>query len=103
MSTLAIIAGMALTTYACRALPLLLMTDPARLPLWVRRWLEYLPPALLAAMVAQQVAAPGEGTAVLRWIPAGLCLVVAALTRKLVPALLAGLAGRAVVLLLVGL
>lgn len=49
-----IIVGMALVTYIPRILPLLLLSSRS-LPPVVREWLSLLPPALMAALVAQAV------------------------------------------------
>ncbi|HEY3369076.1 MAG TPA: AzlD domain-containing protein [Symbiobacteriaceae bacterium] len=89
------VGAMALTVYLCRTVPLFTLTDPERLPAWVRRWLDYVPPAVLAAMVAPAILVPQGGGSVLR--PElgayALCLVVAIRTRRLFPPLLTGLAG----------
>ena len=53
-----IIAGMAVVTYATRAAPLLIGDAAERLPPWIRRWLEYLPPALFAAFAVPAIASP---------------------------------------------
>ena len=50
MTILFTIAGMALVTVLPRILPLLLLSA-ANLPGWLRIWLEYIPVAVLAAML----------------------------------------------------
>ena len=52
----AMIAGMALVTYLTRApLMVLLRGD---LPLWLRRWLQYVPIAVFSALVVPPLVAP---------------------------------------------
>lgn len=87
------IALMALITLACRAIPMVALSDPERLPTWLRQWLEYMPPAVLAATVAPAVLAPG-GEFALRpdLIAFAVCLFVAVRTRQILPPVLAGLA-----------
>lgn len=48
---LLLLAGMGVVTYLPRALPLLALSR-RRLPLWLLEWLELIPVALLAALVA---------------------------------------------------
>lgn len=55
---LAIIAGMALVTYLPRVLPLTVLSRLA-LPAWFRRWLSYVPGAVLAALLAPALLLPG--------------------------------------------
>ena len=50
MTTLFTILGMALVTSLPRILPLL-MLSVERIPSWLRTWLEYIPVAVLAAML----------------------------------------------------
>lgn len=50
MTIVLILVGMALVTIAPRVLPLLLLST-RKLPGWLRTWLEYIPVAVLAAML----------------------------------------------------
>jgi branched-subunit amino acid transport protein len=52
--TLALILGMALVTYAPRALPLLLLSSRDLNPS-MERWLSLIPPAVLAALLAPEL------------------------------------------------
>lgn len=93
MSAPLVIALMAVITFLCRAIPMLVLTDPERLPPWVRQWLEYMPPAVLAATVAPTVLVPGGtvalGPDVLAYV---VCLIMAIRTRKILPPVISGLA-----------
>lgn len=87
-----VIAAMAAITMACRVIPMAVLTDPERLPPWLRQWLEYMPPAVLAATVAPAVLAPGgEVTVRPDLVAFAACLLVAVKTRQILPAVLAGL------------
>lgn len=93
MNTALVIALMAVITFLCRAVPMLALTDPERLPPWIRQWLEYMPPAVLAATVAPAVLAPGGVIAIGPDLAAfAVCLVVAIRTRKILPPVISGLA-----------
>lgn len=50
MTILLTLIGMALVTMVPRVLPLLLLST-RKLPVWLRTWLEYIPVAVLAAML----------------------------------------------------
>lgn len=51
---LLLVAGMALVTYVPRALPLILLSS-RKLPPVAARWLELIPPAVLAALLLPQL------------------------------------------------
>lgn len=55
---IAIIAGMMVVTYVPRAAPLLILPH-VDLPKPVRRWLEFVPAAIMSALVAPGILAPG--------------------------------------------
>lgn len=62
---LLLILGMALVTYLPRVLPLVMLSSRDLNPLLIR-WLEMVPPAVLAALLAQELflkKAPGGGKA----------------------------------------
>jgi branched-subunit amino acid transport protein len=59
----AAIAGMAVTTYALRALPITVLSR-LRIPRPLERWLSYVPVSVMAALVASEVARP-DG----HWLP----------------------------------
>lgn len=86
-----LLAGMVAAVYLPKAVPLVL--TPERLPPPVERWLAYVAPALLSALVAPAILAPrGEilapGPHHLPYLAAGL---VALLTRGMLRSLGAGL------------
>jgi len=58
MSTWIAIAGVALSTFVLRA-SFLLFVDPHRFPHWFRQALKFVPPSVLAAIVAPGLAMPG--------------------------------------------
>lgn len=60
---LAVVAGMALVTYLPRVLPMTVLSRLA-LPEWFRRWLSYVPVAVLSALLAPALILPGG-----RWQP----------------------------------
>ncbi len=86
-SVLLVIALSALVTVIPRVAPLALLSRAA-LPGWLTRWLEYVPIAVLAALLAQEVAfanghlaLPPENLALLAIVPA---LLIAVRTRSLI-------------------
>lgn len=85
------VAIMALAVYLPKALPLLLVSD--RLPAVVQRWLAYVAPAVLAALIAPAILAPGREILAFRteWLAFGATFVVAILTRRILPSVAAGL------------
>jgi branched-subunit amino acid transport protein len=89
----AVFAGMGLVTLALRA-SFLLLPENARLPPLLRRALAYVPPAVLAAIVAPALFAPGEvalGPIDAR-LPAGLvAIAVAWRTRSVLATLASGM------------
>lgn len=87
-----ILGAMILAVYLPKTLPLFLVSD--RLPAGVRRWLHYVAPAVLSALVAPAVLAPSGRLAAPGWDQAGYlaAFLVAVLTRRVIPALVAGLA-----------
>lgn len=88
-----IIGGMALGVFLPKMVPLLLVTD--RLTPRVRRWLSYVAPAVLSALVAPAVLAPQGHLAgwASPWEVAGYAItfVVAVSTRRMFPAVVSGL------------
>jgi branched-subunit amino acid transport protein len=95
MSTWLAIAGVALSTFLLRA-SFLLFADPHRFPHWFRQALKFVPPAVLAAIVAPGLAMPG-GTLDLSpgnpRLVAGLVAIVATFhVRNTVAAIAAGMA-----------
>ncbi|MCY0929404.1 AzlD domain-containing protein [Streptomyces sp. H27-H1] len=54
---LIVIAGMAAVTYACRAVPLFL-AGRVTIPRNTLRWMRFIPPAVLAALIAPAVLNP---------------------------------------------
>ena len=60
-----IILGMALTNYVLRAAPFLALSR-VELPDWARRWLDFVPVSVMAALVVSEVVRPG-GTWLLPW------------------------------------
>lgn len=59
----AAIAGMAVTTYLLRALPITVLSR-LHIPRPVERWLSYVPVSVMAALVAGEVFRPND-----RWLP----------------------------------
>ncbi|GIV98251.1 MAG: hypothetical protein KatS3mg057_2908 [Herpetosiphonaceae bacterium] len=80
MNTWLILLGMALVTYATRALPLLTMRD-VNSPL-LERTLRYVPPAIFAALIAPALLAPEGSLEAGPHLWAGLAGVVAAWTTR---------------------
>lgn len=58
MAALVIFAGMALVTYLTRFTMIAVLGHSAPRPL-LRRWLQYVPPAVLAALIVPATLAPG--------------------------------------------
>ncbi len=89
---LLVVLGMALGVYLPKLLPVLLVSD--RLPPLMQRWLRYVAPAVLAALVAPAILAPGGRLAAPSWEQAGYlaAFIVAILTRRMLPSLAVGLA-----------
>ena len=94
MSTWLAIVGVGLVTFLLRA-SFIVFADPQRFPLFFRRALGFVPPAVLAAIVA-----PGlmlnQGALDLtlanpRWIAGGLAIIVAARTRSVLAAIVSGM------------
>ncbi|MGE5592314.1 MAG: AzlD domain-containing protein [Betaproteobacteria bacterium] len=53
-SIVAMVAGMFAVTYLSRALPLVALSR-RQMPLWLKTWLAYVAPAVLAALAAQSI------------------------------------------------
>jgi branched-subunit amino acid transport protein len=88
---LGVVVLMAAVTYGPRLLPLVLLTRVG-LPPGVRRWLEHVPAAILAAFLAQLLW-PGRAGGSYRDLLAALpAVAVAARTRNLILTVLAGVA-----------
>ncbi|BAD39441.1 AzlD domain-containing protein [Symbiobacterium thermophilum] len=90
--------GMALVTYLPRMLPIVVLSR-FRLPPLVLRWLEFIPAAVLSALLAQgllldggQLSLPPGNPALLAALPA---FAVAIWTRSLMGTVLAGIAAMA--------
>jgi branched-subunit amino acid transport protein len=88
--------------YLPKALPLVIVGD--RLPGAVRRWLEFVAPAVLAALVAPAILAPERTIAPIGWplLPFVATFVVAVLTRRMLASVAAGLLALVAVVLLRG-
>jgi len=93
-----IILGMAAVTYLPRVVPLALLANRP-LPPILQAWLSLLPPALMAALVAQAVlvrgGAPDVSLANPFLVPAVVSMAVAWRTRSLGLTVLAGMAAAA--------
>ncbi len=99
-SVLVVIALSALVTVIPRVAPLALLSR-ATLPVWLTRWLEYVPIAVLAALLAQEVAfanghlaLPPENLALIAIVPA---LLVALRSRSLIATVGVGVVAMALV------
>jgi len=80
----------AAAVYVPKALPLVLVGD--RLPRGVRQWLEYVAPAVLAALVAPTILVSDRALIPLRWelLAFVATFVTALITRRMLPSLAAG-------------
>lgn len=96
MSDVMSVVIIATATFLLRASPILWIRDAERMPRWVKRWLEYVPPAVLAALVAPEILArtgpriPGLALAYIA------CLVTALRTRSIILPLLAAIVTLAI-------
>lgn len=93
--TLPLLLAMALCVYAPKALPLVLVSVGAgRRSAALRAWLEYVSPAVLSALVAAEIVAPGGALTPprLEHLAYVAVIAVAALTRRVWLSLAAGLA-----------
>jgi branched-subunit amino acid transport protein len=90
--SLLIVTGMALSVYLPKLLPLLLVGD--RLPAGLRRWLQYVAPAVLSALVAPAILAPEGSLAKPSWeqSPFLVTLLIAVATRRMFVAVAGGVA-----------
>jgi branched-subunit amino acid transport protein len=81
----------AAAVFTPKALPLLVVGD--RLPPPVRRWLEFVAPAVLAALVAPAIFVPERALTAPRWelLAFLTTFVVAVLTRRMLPSVASGL------------
>lgn len=97
---LLIILGMAVAVYLPKVLPLVLI--PERLTARLQRWLQYVAPAVLGALVAPSIVAPTGRPAAPGWDQAAYLVAfgVAVLTRRMLPSLAAGMTAIVVVALL---
>lgn len=88
---LLLLVGLVLAVYLPKALPLILMRD--RISPAVQRWLKYVAPAVLSAMVAGMIAAPDGHLITPGWtqLPYLATLVVAVATRRMFVAVGSGL------------
>lgn len=100
MTTWIVIGAMAFGTYLFRSAALLWIQDADRLPPRIKRWLDYVPPAVLSALVAPDLL-PDSGPFLSRkTLVYGVCLVTAVRTRRLIPPLLAAMTTLAVISML---
>jgi branched-subunit amino acid transport protein len=92
VAELLIVVGMAIAVYLPKALPLVLISE--RLTSRLRRWLQYVAPAVLGALVAPSIVSPAGRSPGLAWDQAAyvVAFVVAIWTRRMLPALAAGMA-----------
>jgi branched-subunit amino acid transport protein len=92
---LLLVLGMGLATWLPRWLPLLVLSRRP-LPRWLAEWLDLLPAAILAALVAPALFAPGDGRqldlARPEFLAAVPTLAVALRTRSLAVTVVAGMA-----------
>ncbi|MCR4407148.1 MAG: AzlD domain-containing protein [Anaerolineae bacterium] len=90
METALRIAGMALATFFTRyAMIAMVGREPSAL---FRRWLRYVPAALLAALIAPAaLTSPGEVSIHARWAAMGVGALLAWRTRQVLPSLAGGL------------
>lgn len=94
MSTWLAIAGIALSVYLLRA-SFILFADPQRFPYRFRQALQYVPPAVLAAIVVPALLL-GEGgfdmtLANPRWIAGSIAILVAVRTRNATATIASGM------------
>lgn len=89
---LLVILGMAVAVYLPKALPLIVVSE--ELTTRLRRWLQYVAPAVLGALVAPSIVAPTGQLAAPAWDQSAyvVAFVVALRTRRMLPSLAAGLA-----------
>jgi branched-subunit amino acid transport protein len=92
VAELLVVVGMAIAVYVPKALPLVLISEglTARL----RRWLQYVAPAVLGALVAPSIVSPAGRPAGLGWDQAAYVVAfgVAIWTRRMIPSLASGMA-----------
>jgi branched-subunit amino acid transport protein len=90
VDTYAVILGMAIATYATRALAVFLLSR--RLPSGIERFLSHIPAAVFAALVAPPLLAPqgkfAPGLSAVAAVPAA---IVAWRTRQVLPTILSGM------------
>lgn len=93
-----VVLGAAAVTVVPRVLPLLVLTR-LEIPAWLRDWLGWVAPGILAALLAVEVVVPGGRLGIPPANPALLALLptlaVAALTRSLMGSVLAGVGAMA--------
>ncbi len=90
-SELLIVLGMAVAVYLPKVLPLVAMSEA--LTARLQRWLRYVAPAVLGALVAPSIFAPAGRPGLPGWDQAAyvVALVVAIWTRRMLPSLAAGM------------
>lgn len=95
MSTWLTIAGVGAITFLLRA-SFIVFADPHRFPHFFRQALTFVPPAVLAAIVAPGLLLHGGAIDLSpdnpRWIAGALAILVAARTRSVLPAIVTGMA-----------
>jgi len=99
-SELLVVVGMAVAVYVPKALPLVLISEG--LTSRLRRWLQYVAPAVLGALVAPSILAPGGRLGIPGWDQAAyvVAFAVAVWTRRMIPSLAAGIVAVVVAALL---
>ncbi len=92
IAALTAVLAVGLLTYSARAVPILFLADRT-LPTPVERALRYVGPAVLSALVVTLVAngEGGSGIDVAEWTALAVAAIVAAATRNLIAALVAGM------------
>jgi branched-subunit amino acid transport protein len=90
LTDLPAIVLVALAVYLPKAVPLFLISE--RIPLSVRRWLDFVAPAVLAALVAPSILAPQRSFGALRveQLAFVATFVVAMWTRRMLPSVASG-------------
>ncbi|WP_145050015.1 AzlD domain-containing protein [Paenibacillus xylanexedens] len=89
-----IIMGSALLTFIPRVLPLMLFSK-IQIPMWLLRWLEYVPVAVMAALIGQELFMSGNKLVPITQNPALWAalptLIIAIWTRSLLGTVLVGI------------
>lgn len=95
MDYLLLVVGMGIVTYLPRWIPLIFLSR-RRLPMWLRQWLEFIPVAVLGALILPSLVTGGEPRQVTLLQPALLVsvptFICASLTRSLAGTVIIGMA-----------